>query len=161
MALRTVFQQAAKSCSNSLPVFSAGSARAYSNRFVNNVQLLGRVGREPQKIGTSEAVSFPFYTETILKFKDGTVKTYPCWHRVVVVRQGLSTVAVNNLEKGQRVFVQGRIAYRAPTVGEDGKMIHNHQAAVVAENLVFLEKSRKNLSVESQPQDDKQAAAAN
>lgn len=47
---------------------------------VNNVELLGRVGREPQRIGDNEAIAFPLYTESVLRFKDGTGKHEALYH---------------------------------------------------------------------------------
>ena len=41
---------------------------------VNHIELLGRVGAEPRKIGVNEAVAFPLFTETSAKLKDGTSK---------------------------------------------------------------------------------------
>ncbi|XP_026280675.1 single-stranded DNA-binding protein, mitochondrial [Frankliniella occidentalis] len=142
MALRTMFQHVVRTCSSPLPVLTANSVRAMS-AFVNNVELLGRVGREPQKIGTNDAVAFPLYTESVVKLQDGTVKTYPCWHKVLVTKKELANIVIEALERGQRCYVSGRVAYRAAEPSADGRMVYNHQAAVIARRVIFLEKSRK------------------
>ncbi|XP_034250806.1 single-stranded DNA-binding protein, mitochondrial [Thrips palmi] len=142
MALRNVLQQAVRSSSSSLT--AAHVARAYSNgRYVNHIELLGRVGTEPRKIGANEAVAFPLYTESSVRLKDGSTKIYSCWHKVLFVKKTLGDLVFNNVDRGQRVYITGRVAYKAAESTEDGKQFHSNQAAIIAEQIVFLEKSRK------------------
>ncbi|KAK3932461.1 Single-stranded DNA-binding protein, mitochondrial [Frankliniella fusca] len=141
MALRTMFQHAVKTCT-SFPAIYTNQVRSVG-AFVNQVELLGRVGKEPQRIGANDAVAFPLYTETVVKLQDGSVKTYPCWHKVLVPTKLLANLVFDSLERGQRCYVSGRVAYRAAEQAEDGRMIYNHQAAIIARRVIFLEKSRK------------------
>lgn len=152
---------------------------------VNQVTLLGRVGAEPRKIGTGEAVAFPLFTESSVRLKDGTskllflfvapfyismksfeqfftfvtAKTYSCWHKVLFVKKSLGDVVFNNVDRGQRVFISGRVAYKAPEANEAGRVVHSHQAAIIAEQVIFLEKSRKT-SEESREGEEKESLAA-
>lgn len=48
----------------------------------------------------------------------------------------------NNVDRGQRVFVTGRIAYKGPETTEEGKLLHSYQAAIIADQIIFLEKKR-------------------
>ena len=140
MALRSVFQHVVKSSNSTLSVLAA---RDYSTKFVNQVTLLGRVGRQPAKVGENEAVAFPFYTENVTKLADGTYKTYPQWHRVLIGKRNLAQQVFEVVETGQRLYISGRIVYRAPEVNESGKLVNNHQAVIVADRVTFLEKSRR------------------
>lgn len=90
-----------------------------------------------------------------------TVKTYPCWHRVLVLRKNHADIVFTQLERGQRCYVSGRIAYRAAEQNAEGKMVYNHQAAVVAQNVIFLEKSRRNQNDTTQSSEFANEAVAN
>lgn len=72
-----------------------------------------------------------------------TVKTYPSWHRVLVARKNLADAVFETVERGQRCYISGRIAYRAPEVSESGKMINSNQAVIICDQIIFLEKSKK------------------
>jgi len=145
-----MFQHVVKACNSPLSVLAAkNSTRDFSSKFLNHVELLGRVGREPAKVGENDAVAFPFYTENVVKLKDGTFKTYPSWHRVLVAKKSIADAVFETVERGQRCYISGRIAYRAPEVTESGKMINSNQAVIICDQIIFLEKSRKQRTEET------------
>lgn len=59
----------------------------------------------------------------------------------------------NNVDRGQRVFISGRIAYKAPETVDGGKVIHSHEAAILADQIIFLEKSRKTADEPREPRE--------
>ncbi|KAJ8952398.1 hypothetical protein NQ318_014490 [Aromia moschata] len=89
---------------------------------INSVQLLGRVGADPQKKGTEEhpIAVFSLATHSNYRYESGEFLQRTEWHRVICFKPGLRETILNYLKKGQRVHVTGKITYGQVT-GEDGK----------------------------------------
>lgn len=112
------------------------------NRFlgINSVQLLGRVGADPQKKGTEEhpIAVFSLATHTNYRYESGQFLQRTEWHRVICFKPGLRETILNFLKKGQRVHVTGRITYGEIT-GEDGKP--KSTTAIAADDVIFFQSS--------------------
>ncbi|XP_056637167.1 single-stranded DNA-binding protein, mitochondrial [Diorhabda carinulata] len=104
---------------------------------INSVQLLGRVGADPQKKGTEEhpIAVFSLATHTNYRYESGEFMQRTEWHRIVCFKPGLRETILNYLKKGQRVHVNGRITY-GEVRGEDGKP--RTTTAIAADDVIFF-----------------------
>ena len=84
--------------------------------FVNNVELIGNLGRDPEirhtasgkKIATLNIATSESWKDT----QSGEWRERTEWHRVVVFSEGLATIAEKHLEKGMKVRVEGKLRTR-------------------------------------------------
>ncbi|XP_044256114.1 single-stranded DNA-binding protein, mitochondrial [Tribolium madens] len=105
---------------------------------INSVQLLGRVGADPQKKGTEQhpIAVFSLATHTNYRYESGQFMQRTEWHRVICFKPGLRETILNFLKKGQRVHVTGRITY-GEVMGEDGKP--KSTTAIAADDVIFFQ----------------------
>ena len=84
--------------------------------FLNRVQLIGNLGRDPevrttQNVGRivtlSIATSESWKDERSCERRERTE-----WHRVVIFNEGLGKVAERYLDKGAKVYVEGKLTTR-------------------------------------------------
>ena len=89
-----------------------------TEKSINQVTLLGRVGMSPQIRGSEDKPVTTFSLATNNSWRnmnprpgdsEWTHKTE--WHNVVVFKPGLRESVYNNLMKGSRVHVSGRLMY--------------------------------------------------
>ena len=88
---------------------------------VNKVQLIGRLGRDPEVryMPNGDAVChFSIATEEQWKDRDGNRQTRTEWHNITLYRK-LGEIAGQYLRKGGLVYIEGRIQSRKYT-GKDG-----------------------------------------
>ena len=108
-------------------------------RTINRVELLGRVGTDPEMRytpGGTAVTSLRLATDRYRK--DGEDETD--WHNIVA--WGKTAEAVNQyVGKGQRVYVAGRLAQNS-WEGEDGQ--RRHRTEVHASEVVFLDSANGN-----------------
>ncbi|CAH1993258.1 unnamed protein product [Acanthoscelides obtectus] len=105
---------------------------------INSVQLLGRVGADPQRKGSEErpVAIFSLATHTNYRYETGEFLQRTEWHRVICFKPGLRETILNYLKKGQRVHVTGRITY-GEMKGEDGRS--KTTTAIAAEDVIFFQ----------------------
>ncbi|KAK4887047.1 hypothetical protein RN001_003318 [Aquatica leii] len=105
---------------------------------INSVQLLGRIGADPQRKGSSEhpVVVFSLATHTNYRYESGEFLQRTEWHRVICFKPGLRETIMNYMKKGQRVHVTGRITY-GEVKGDDGK--NRTTTAIQAEDVIFFQ----------------------
>lgn len=103
-------------------------------RTINRIELLGRVGVEPEMRYTPSGTAVTrLRVATDRSNKNGESETD--WHTVIC--WGKLAEAVNSyVHKGARVYLAGRILYRSY---EDGQGQRRHQAEVHAQEVVFLD----------------------
>ena len=103
-------------------------------RTINKVELLGRVGTEPEMKYTPNGTAITtLRLATDRRRQDG--ETTADWHNIVV--WGKSAEAVNNyVQKGQRVYVAGRLVQNTWQT-EDGQ--NRQRTEVHASEVVFLD----------------------
>jgi len=80
-------------------------------KYINQLTLMGRVGAPPEARGTPSNPLTQFDLATLTRFKQGTA-TATVWHRVCVFRPSLRDTVMRSVAKGDRVFVQGKLAYQ-------------------------------------------------
>ncbi|KAL3265252.1 hypothetical protein HHI36_009466 [Cryptolaemus montrouzieri] len=107
---------------------------------INNVQLLGRVGADPQRKGSDQhpIAVFSVATHSNYRYESGEFLQRTEWHRVICFKPGLRETILTYLKKGQRVHVSGRITY-GEVRGEDGKP--KTTTAIAADDVIFFQTS--------------------
>ncbi|XP_017774704.1 PREDICTED: single-stranded DNA-binding protein, mitochondrial [Nicrophorus vespilloides] len=110
---------------------------ARMEKTINNVQLLGRVGADPQKKGSDNhpIAVFSMATHSNYRYESGEFLQRTEWHRVICFKPGLRETILTYLKKGQRVHVTGRITY-GEIKGDDGKQ--RSTTAIAAEDVIFF-----------------------
>lgn len=81
---------------------------------VNKVILIGNLGRDPQVMTFDNGVkkaSFSIATTETYKSREGTREEIVEWHNIVLWR-GLAEVAEKYLQKGNQIYLEGRIRTR-------------------------------------------------
>ena len=115
-----------------------------TEKSINQVTLLGRVGMDPQIRGSEDKPVTTFSLATNSSWRnvnqrpgdsEWTHKTE--WHNVVVFKPGLRESVYNNLMKGSRVHVSGRLMY-----GEyvDTRGVKRQTTSIVCEDIIYLTK---------------------
>lgn len=83
---------------------------------LNKAQLIGNLGRDPEVRTTQDGrkiVQLSIATSESWKDKrTGERKEKTEWHRVVIFNEGLADVAERYLQKGSKVYLEGKIATR-------------------------------------------------
>ena len=103
-------------------------------RTINRVELLGRVGAEPEMRYTSNGTAVTNLSlATDRQRKDGESTTD--WHRVVCWAKLAETIN-QYVAKGDRLYVTGRLVYDSYE-GEDGQ--RRYYTEVHARDVVFLD----------------------
>ena len=109
-----------------------------SEKCVNSVTLLGRVGVDPQLRGTDAHPVVSFSLATNLRYRPGGQGDYVTktdWHNVAVFRPFLRESVHQNVAKGMRVMVQGRLMYGSV---EDKAGVVRHTTTIVADDVIRL-----------------------
>ena len=103
-------------------------------RTINRVELLGRVGKDPEMKYTQGGIAVTRIRVATDRYRKNA-EPETDWHNVVV--WGKQGEAVNRyVAKGQRVYVAGRLV-QSSWEGEDGQ--RRHSTEVHASEVVFLD----------------------
>ena len=104
------------------------------SRTINNVQLLGRVGTDPEMTYTPNGTAVTKLRLATDRYRrDAEPETD--WHNIVVWN-GTAEAVNNYVVKGQRIYVSGRLVQNS-WEGEDGQ--RRHRTEVHASEVVFLD----------------------
>ena len=104
---------------------------------INKVELLGRVGAEPEMRYTQGGTAVTqLRLATDRHLRDGGDATD--WHTIVVWDR-LAEAVAEYVEKGQRLYVAGRLV-QTSWEGDDGQ--RRYRTEVHAQDVVFLDSSR-------------------
>ena len=104
---------------------------------INKVELLGRVGADPEMKYTASGIAVTqLRLATDRVRKGGEADTD--WHQIVVWDK-LAEACANYVEKGQRLYVAGRLAQNSWT-GDDGQ--RRYRTEIHAQEVVFLDSAR-------------------
>ena len=105
---------------------------------VNKVQLIGRLGKDPQVRATHENVAFARYslaTDSHWTDRNGDKQSRAEWHNVLAWGR-LAEICGEYLRKGRLVFVEGRLQTRS---WEDEAGLRHSRTEVVIHDLKILE----------------------
>jgi single-strand DNA-binding protein len=106
---------------------------------LNKVMLIGNLGKDSETRFTTNNVSvtsFTMATTHSYKGKDGNWVNETTWHNVVSF--SLSDYMKENLKKGKKFYVEGRISKRDYT---DKEGIKRYFSEVISEKLIPLDSS--------------------
>ncbi|XP_045445319.1 single-stranded DNA-binding protein, mitochondrial [Melitaea cinxia] len=114
-----------------------------TEKTINQVTLLGRVGADPQKRGSEDhpVVNFPLATHFSYKYESGDILQKTDWHRISVFRPGLRDTVYKYLKKGQRVYVTGKLSYGEVKL-DDGQV--RTASTVIADDIIFFQSQPQN-----------------
>lgn len=114
---------------------------------LNKIMLIGNLGRDAETRFTTNNVSvtnFSLATTRGYKDKDGNWQNETTWHNVTGFN--LSDFYKENLKKGKKVFVEGRISKREYNDKDGNKRTSTD---VIIEQLIPLEGGKNNTDVAS------------
>ena len=109
------------------------------NALRNKVQLLGRLGKDPEMISFEDGktkCNFPIATNEIFRNSEGERVERTQWHDVIAWG-GLADIVGQYCRKGSEVAVEGRISYRTY---EDSEGQTRYVTEVIANELLMLDK---------------------
>jgi len=107
------------------------------NALRNKVQLIGRLGQDPdiRTLDSGKKVAhFNIATNGSYRNAEGNRIDETTWHSIVAWN-GLAELCSKYLKKGREVCIEGRIAYRVYT---DKNGLQKNVTEVVASDMVFL-----------------------
>lgn len=111
---------------------------------LNKIMLIGRLGRDAETRFTTNNVSVTNYslaTDYRYKGKDGDWVNETTWHNIVSFN--LSDYFKENLKKGKKFYVEGRLSKRDYTDKDGNKRTSTE---VISERLIPLEPSSESSS---------------
>lgn len=109
------------------------------NAIKNKVQLIGRLGKDPEFINFEDGnkiARFSLATNDSYKDKSGQKVERTDWHNIVV-RGGLVNVVESYVEKGREIAVEGKLATRS---WEDKSGNKRYITEIVCNELLLLSK---------------------
>ncbi|NCT18375.1 MAG: single-stranded DNA-binding protein [Flavobacteriaceae bacterium CG_4_10_14_0_8_um_filter_34_31] len=109
------------------------------NALRNKVQLIGRLGQEPEIITFTDGnkiAKFSLATDDSYKDKDGKKVERTDWHNIVI-KGGLVKVVEGYVNKGQEIAVEGKLATRS---WEDKEGNKRYITEVVCNELLLMVK---------------------
>ena len=106
---------------------------------MNQVTLLGRVGQDP--VHRTNSVYISLATSEYWKSKDNEAEYNKItqWHNVVFFNENLRDIVMENVTKGMRIQIQGKLSYSEYEKG--GVLVKG--VSVVAEDLIMLQNTNK------------------
>ncbi len=107
------------------------------NTLRNKVQLIGRLGQDPEIINFTDGnkmAKFSLATDDSYKDKNGSKIERTYWHNIVV-RGGLVNVVENYVTKGKEVAIEGKLTNRS---WEDKDGQKRYTTEIVANELLML-----------------------
>lgn len=106
---------------------------------LNKVSLIGRIGVTPESRFMSDGTqvsSISMATTETWKDKEGNKQERTEWHNVIFFA-GLADVVCEYLEKGAKVYVEGKLRTRKWT---DKQETERHTTEIIARELIMLDK---------------------
>lgn len=107
------------------------------NALKNKVQLIGRLGQDPEIITFNDGnkmAKFSLATDDSYKDKDGNKVERAYWHNIVV-KNGLVKVVEEYVTKGQEIAIEGKLTNR---VWEDKDGNKRYITEVICNELLML-----------------------
>lgn len=116
---------------------------------LNRIMLIGNLGRDAETRFTTSNVSvtsFSIATTFGYKGKDGNWQNETTWHNIVAFN--LSDYFKDNLKKGRKFYVEGRLTKREYT---DKEGIKRYSTDIVSEKIIPLESNGSDSSYSEEP----------
>jgi len=118
-------------------------------RTLNKVQLIGRLGADPETHTTSNGsavTTFSLATNRQWTAQDGSLSSETDWHRIVAWGT-LGDTCAEYLRKGRLIYIEGRLAYRSWET--DGQKFQ--RAEIVASDMLILDSKPEEAPVANPP----------
>lgn len=112
-----------------------------ASRSLNKAMLIGNVGREPRlkhTPGGIPVVTFRLATTETWKERNGSVREHTDWHTVVAWR-GLAQTTNKVIQKGDKVYVEGKIQTR---IFDDKTGVRKTVVEILADNVLLIGRNR-------------------
>jgi single-strand DNA-binding protein len=119
---------------------------------LNKISLIGNIGASPESRFMPDGVqvaSLSIATTEVWKDKEGQRQERTQWHKVIFFA-GLAELACKYLEKGARIYVEGKLRTRKWT---DQQQIERYSTEVIGRELIMLDKKNPGKHVDSRPDD--------
>lgn len=110
---------------------------------LNKTMLIGRITKKPELKNTStgqNVTSFTVVTNRSWKDKDGNKQEKAEFHNVVAWAK-LAEICAQYLNKGKKVYVEGRLQTR-DWEGKDG--VKRYRTEIVLDNMIMLDRAGSN-----------------
>jgi len=104
---------------------------------INKVILIGNLGKDPEVRSLESGVKvtrFPLATTESYRDKSGNRTDHTEWHNIVLWR-GLAEVAEKYLQKGNQIYLEGKIQTRQ---WEDREGNKRYTTEIVGDNMTML-----------------------
>jgi single-strand DNA-binding protein len=108
---------------------------------LNKVQLIGHLGKDPEMTPLPNSIRLAkvsMATSESFKDKEGKLQTHTEWHSLILW-QGHADYALKYLNKGNLVYVEGKLKTRSFEAKADGTK--RYVTEIVVERISLLEKS--------------------
>ncbi|MBB3123394.1 single-strand DNA-binding protein [Mesoflavibacter sabulilitoris] len=109
------------------------------NALKNKVQLIGRLGQDPEIVTFNDGnkmAKFSLATDDSYKDKNGNKVERAYWHNIVV-KNGLVKVVEDYVTKGQEIAIEGKLTNRT---WEDKEGNKRYVTEVICNELLMLSK---------------------
>jgi single-strand DNA-binding protein len=120
------------------------------SRSINQATILGNLTRDPEMRYTpsgNAVTSFAVATNRSWKSQDGSQREETEFHNIVAWNK-LAELCSQLLQKGTRVYIQGRLQTRSWDDTSGGK---HYKTEIIADDMVVLERMKPGNSGESVP----------
>ena len=117
---------------------------------MNKVILVGRLARDPEVKYTQTGKAVATFAIAVNRFGGGKDGQKDADFIPIVAWEKLAEISGNNLSKGQRVLIEGRMQVRQYETNDGQKRTI---AEVIAQNIEFLEKRQGDSSPSKAPGD--------
>lgn len=118
-------------------------------RTLNKVQLIGRLGADPEAQTTpsgKQLTTFSLATNRQWTGQDGTLNVETDWHRIIAWST-LGETCAAHLRKGRLVYIEGRLSYRSWEA--DGQT--HQRCEVIASDMLMLDSRPEEAATPPQP----------
>jgi single-strand DNA-binding protein len=132
-----------------------------ASRSLNKAMLIGNVGREPRlkhTPGGIPVVTFRLATTETWRERNGAIREHTDWHTVVAWR-GLAQTTNKVIQKGDKVYVEGKIQTR---IFDDKTGIRKTVVEILADNVLLIGRNRNRRpdgEIEETTEGDEEAVA--
>ena len=107
------------------------------NTLRNKVQLIGRLGQEPEIVTFKDGnkmAKFSMATDDSYKDNEGNKVERAYWHNIVI-KGGLVNVVENYVNKGQEIAIEGKLTNRSYDTKEGEK---RYVTEILANELLLM-----------------------
>jgi len=112
------------------------------SKSLNRVELIGRLGKDPElkTVGELSVCNMTLATSESWKNKSGNVQEATEWHRIVVWNK-LAEICGEHLKKGSRVYFEGKLQTRSYETN-DTIRVTKYVTEIKADKMIMLDNKK-------------------